>query len=159
MGGIGSGRKPRKYPPEIVNLAVGLYRSGKTVREVQSALPAGYRAQTILERYMKSRRPAGKRNQSGPANHAWRGDSAGYQAVHLRLGPVVDHACIDCFDGAAQWSFIGCATPKYSARGVSYCTHPEHYEPRCAKCHHEYDYKGRRANGQWLSRGEVTPHA
>ena len=44
MGGIGSGRKPRNYPPEVVEMAVGLYREGHTVREVQEAIGAGFRA-------------------------------------------------------------------------------------------------------------------
>lgn len=148
--------KPREYPPEIIRLVVALYESGHTVREVQDALPRGYKAQRIIERYVSKRRPAAKRNQRGPANHMWK-HSPSYGAVHLRLGPAADHHCIDCDAIANDWSYLGgCKTELTGHQGSPYCIHPHHYQPRCKRCHSEYDYKGRRVNGQWVTREEAS---
>ena len=85
MGGPGSGAKPREYPAEIVALAVDMYAAGHTIAEVQGALPAGFKAQRIIERHVPVRRTAAKRDQRGPRNHMWK-SAPGYQAAHLRLG-------------------------------------------------------------------------
>lgn len=62
--------KQRTYPFEIVSQAVALYESGCTVSEVQAALPKGYKAQRIIERYVPERRPAIKRtNRARPTLH------------------------------------------------------------------------------------------
>ena len=108
MGGKGSGKKPRAYPPEIVALATDLYLNGATVAEVQRELPAGYRAQTILERYLPERRQSIKRNQYGPKNHMWKGDDASYKALHLRVAtirgkPSRCSAC-DKTEGRFEWA-------------------------------------------------------
>ena len=140
MGGKGSGRTPREYPAEIVNLVCGMYRDGMTVAEIRKAAPKGYRVQTILERYLPERRPAVKRDQRGAANDTWRGSDAGYKAVHLRLGRAADHECVDCGAPAAEWSSIhGC--PAERRERSPYCHHPNHYAPRCRKCHRAYDRK------------------
>lgn len=140
MGGKGSGRRPREYPPEIVALVCGMYQNGMTIAEIREAAPKGYRVQTILERYLPERRPASKRNQRGAANAAWRGSDAGYHAVHLRLGRAADHECVDCGAPAAEWSYAhGC--PDELRAHSPYCHHPNHYSPRCRKCHRAYDRK------------------
>lgn len=158
MGGVGSGAKPRKYPPEIVATALGLYEAGCTVREVQELIGKGYKAQTILERHLPERRSSARRNQRGPANPVWR-ERPGYQAAHLRLGDAKERTCVDCESPAREWSFTGdCRAPLTDDLGRVYCMHPQHYEPRCSACHYVYDYKGRRANGQWVSHQEVMPH-
>lgn len=41
MGGVGSGRKPREYPAEIIDLVCGMYRDGMTVAEIRKAAPKG----------------------------------------------------------------------------------------------------------------------
>ena len=157
MGGIGSGAKPRQYPADIVELATRLYNAGHTVREVQDHLPRGYKAQRILERYLPERRTTAKRDQRGPANDMWKGDDAGYQAAHLRLGRAADHPCTDCGTLAAHWSYIGGAPDERpSKRGVPYSTDPTYYQPRCVTCHHHFDQRARRANGQFASREEVA---
>ena len=158
MGGVGSGATPKVYPPEIIALAVGLYEAGCTIKEVQDALPKGHKAQRIIARYVPTRRSTAKRNQRGPANHMWK-QSPSYGAVHLRLGSVSDHECLDCGKTAQHWSYRGeCGTELTDKSGRAYCVHPHHYAPRCVKCHHEYDYKGRRPNGQFVSREEVMPY-
>lgn len=152
-------RKPRVYPPHIVELACSMYEDGMTVAEIRAVFPKGYRVQTILERHLPERRPQAKRDQRGVANHMWRGDDAGYQATHLRLGAAAEHSCVDCGGNAQEWSYEGgCPDEKRGKSGSPYCTHADHYQPRCTKCHRAYDFKGHRPNGQWLSREEVMPH-
>lgn len=133
-----------------------------TVAEIRTAFPRGYKVQTILERYLPSRRSAAKRNQRGSANHAWKGDGLGYAAAHLRIYAVRGHAsahvCVDCDGPATDWSYIG-GRPRESQRdGLAYSPDPMSYAPRCKTCHHNYDFKGRRPNGQFVSREEVMPH-
>lgn len=138
-----SGRRPRDYPPEVVESVLNLYESGLTIREVQ-ALTAGYRVQTILERHLPERRKAIKRNQRGPANHSWKGDAPGYQAAHLRAesikGKASSHLCADCGEAALDWSYThGCPSEMRGGNGLPYCPHPDHYVPRCRSCHRQFD--------------------
>lgn len=140
MGGTGSGRKPREYPPEIVELICGMYRKGMTVAEIRKAAPKGYRVQTVLERYLPTRRSAAKRNQSGGANHMW-SLRPGYQARHLRLGRAADRLCVDCQKPAEEWSYVGgCPQELHDKNHQSpYCLHDDHYSPRCRRCRRRYD--------------------
>lgn len=155
----GSKPKPREYPREIVDLVCGMYEQGMTVAEVQLAAPKGYRVQTILERYLPARRPLGKRDQRGPANHMWKGSEASYGAIHLRLGSLAGKACVDCGEAARHWSYEGGCRDELGGESCPpYCEHSEHYWPRCVRCHHHYDFKGRRATGEFLSREEVMPN-
>ena len=155
MGGPGSGAKPRQYPPEIVKLACELYEIGMTVTEIRAVFLKGYRVQTIWNGTSPERRPCIKRNQRGPANDSWRGDTPGYAAAHLRIastyGKASGHFCADCGDTAATGRSATNATPpSTSDRGLVYCTHLEHYAPRCIPCHFRFDYRGHRANGHAL---------
>lgn len=149
-------RTQREYPVEIISQAIGLYEAGCTVAEVDEALGAGYKAQRILQRYLPERRPAAKRNQSGSANHMWT-ERPSYHAAHSRLGPAKAHSCIDCGATAHDWSYRGdCGTELTDDEGRRYCTHERHYDPRCVRCHRRHDFRGRRPNGQWLSREETA---
>lgn len=74
------------------------------------------------------------------------------------MGKASSHDCADCQDRATDWSFTGCQNAIENAKGQRYCTHPDHYQPRCKTCHYYYDYKGRRPNGQFVSREEVMPY-
>ena len=143
MGGIGSGSKPREYPSEIVDVVVSLYNQGHTVKEVQDALPRGYKAQRIIERFIPSRRVAAKRDQRGKKNHMWKGENITYTAAHLRVqnakGRAAEHPCIECGRVAKDWSYQGCAHESLTEKGMRFCAHPDHYEPRCRKCHRAFD--------------------
>lgn len=144
MGGPGSGAKPRQYPSEIVELICGMYERGMTVAEIRGAAPRGYRVQTILERYLPARRSAAKREQRGSANHMWKGDDCGYQAAHLRLaascGAASSLSCADCGRPADDWSYEGGCSSEIRSNGAPpYCTHLDHYKPRCRPCHRAYD--------------------
>ena len=138
------GSKPREYPQRIVDLICGMYLSGMTVAEIRASSPKGYRVQTILERYLPERRKAIKRDQTRELNHTWAGDSCGYKAAHLRLrvskGPASLYSCVDCGGKAAHWSYVhGCDAELKEVESPKYCTHQEHYAPRCVPCHFAYD--------------------
>jgi len=72
----------------------------------------------------------------GESNPAWRGDKAGYHAIHYRVrnerGLASEHACVDCGAAAAHWSFTG---------KTGYSTNVTAYDPRCNKCHITFDRK------------------
>lgn len=89
MGGPGSGARPREYPPEVVELACRLYESGLSVKQVQRHIP-GFRAQTILTRYLPNLRPSGSQAKGAPS----------YKTLHSRLsrtrGRAAEHTCVDC---------------------------------------------------------------
>lgn len=141
MGGKGSGAKPREYPSDIVALACGLYESGLTVREVQEQLPAGYKAQRILERHLPARRPLGNHKQSGSENKLWKGDDATYGALHLRVEAArgKPKLCSWCgkTEGVFHWANL---SGKY--------TDVEDYERLCVSCHIAYDAGRRAVTGQ-----------
>lgn len=145
MGGPGSGKKPREYPTEVVELVCGMYRDGMTVAEICRVAPKGYRVQTILERYLPSRRPLGKRDQAGEKNATWKGDALGYEAAHARVkrlyGRARSHACVDCGTQARDWSYIGGCPRELTCpdNGCRYSPDPARYVPRCVPCHRRYD--------------------
>ena len=144
MGGVGSGRKPREYPPEVVDEVCGLYLSGMTVAEVQAATPSGYKVQRILERYLPERRPAAKRHQTGEANHSWKGDAASYQALHLRVEAALGkpQRCSRCAatEGRMEWANL---TGEY--QDVT------DYARMCVSCHRKFDAARRALTGRRTS--------
>ena len=79
----------------------------------------------------------------GATNPAWKGDDAGYMAVHLRLktlyGPAADHTC-HCGAPAAQWAYLhNDPAEKVSPDGLPYSTDPARYTAMCAPCHVAFD--------------------
>lgn len=135
-------RGPRQYPSHIVELVAALYvDQGFTVREVQAALPQGFKAQRIIERHIPKRRPAGPRDQSGPANPLWKGDAAGYQALHLRVQMArgKPQRCERCgtTEGRMEWANL---TGDY--------VDVNDYERMCVSCHRTFDAARRRLTGR-----------
>jgi len=152
MGGVGSGRKPRAYPQDVVKLATSLYLDGLTVREVQVRLPRGYKAQRILERHIPERRKPAKRDQRGPANHMWKGDEAGYQALHLRVqaerGTPSECSRCDATEGRFEWANL---TGNYEDIND--------YARMCVPCHRRFDAARRATTGRRTSpTREVMPN-
>jgi hypothetical protein len=145
MGGKGSGSKPREYPQEIVDLIIGWYQEGLTVAEIRAVAPKGYRVQTILTRYLPERRSAAKRNQRGEANHMWKGDLAGYQALHLRVDaargkPMRCDWCESEGEPRYEWANL---TGDY--------TDIWDFVRLCIACHRKYDSKRRKETGRKTS--------
>jgi hypothetical protein len=140
MGGKGSGSKPREYPADLVETIRSLYESGLTIAEVQAQVK-GCKVQHVMVRYGIPRRPMAKRNQRGDANHMWRGDEAGYQALHLRVASLRGKPshCEWCgtTEGRFEWANL---TGKYGDVAD--------YERLCASCHKLYDAQRRRETGR-----------
>jgi len=65
-----------------------------------------------------------------------------YRSAHSRVtrsrGKASDQTCVDCGGQAAEWSYVGCAD-EIVEDGWRYCGHPEHYAPRCLRCHRSED--------------------
>ena len=76
----------RCYPQPLVEAVTYLYELGATQREVGEITRL---SQRVVWRLMRNHgltaRKAAKRNQRGPRNPSWKGNSAGYQAFHLRV--------------------------------------------------------------------------
>lgn len=77
-------------------------------------------------------------------NPNWRGNSAGYRAIHVRIevqrGKASEHSCVDCGDPAEQWSYNNSGDAERSEDGVGrYSTELANYDPRCRRCHFRFD--------------------
>ncbi len=76
----------KKYPPELVDRVRELYESGLTMAETAAAAGTTVKVlQRLMPRHGIARRRAVPRNQSGEKNAMWKGNDAGYQALHLRV--------------------------------------------------------------------------
>lgn len=82
-----------------------------------------------------------------------RRDDILYHSAHDRVrddrGLVQHHACVGCGRSAQHWSYDHTDPDELLAEGLSsnplaYSTKPEHYSPRCVRCHKRFDLK--RAN-------------
>jgi hypothetical protein len=81
-------------------------------------------------------RPQVKRDQKGPNNSSWVGDSANYATAHARVkyarGPAKDHGCCRC--GSKDQSLC------YDwANLTGNYPDPFDYAPMCRKCHRAFD--------------------
>lgn len=134
MGGIGSGSKPKEYPPELVGLVRSLYTSGSSQIEVAAACGISQRVVwRIMVRYEIPRRRAIKRDQRGPRNSSWKGDDAGYSALHLRVAtergtPSLCEHCGTTNSKRFEWANL---TGNY--------TDVFDYGRLCSSCHHKMD--------------------
>jgi hypothetical protein len=82
----------------------------------------------------------------GPTHPSWQGDNITYLRAHRRLdrikGRASIHACIDCGGPAAEWSYDHKDPDQKIGTGLSpyaYSVKPEHYQPRCIRCHRAFD--------------------
>lgn len=91
----------------------------------------------------------------GADNCTWKGEDAGYKAVHDRVrtrrGPASLHPCADCGGPARHWSYDH-NDPNERAwdenHGLPYGSGVEHYSPRCVPCHKVYDLTVRRRHSK-----------
>ena len=121
-----------------------LYESGMTQAEVAEEM--GISAK-IVHNHLKKQgvksRKAAKRNQTGAANHMWKGDAASYKAFHVRVshlkGKASDYGCSVCGtkDKSVRYEWAN-MTGKY--------TDMNDYQAMCVKCHRRYDSKRRKEN-------------
>lgn len=89
------------------------------------------------QRWRKHGDPEYVYSRKGARHPMWRGDDAGYKAVHLRLGKV-SGPCVDCGAPAKHWSYTH-ADPAEKKDPYPYSTDPTYYVPRCRSCHSKLD--------------------
>jgi hypothetical protein len=84
----------------------------------------------------------------GDKTEHWRRQDIGYSMAHDRVrtdrGRVQTYDCVGCSKPAQHWSydhsdFAEMHAVGLSARPVAYSANPDHYSPRCAKCHKRFD--------------------
>jgi NAD-dependent SIR2 family protein deacetylase len=72
-----------------------------------------------------------------------------YKSRHIRVrkarGKASEQACVDCGKPAREWS------QTHSTTGQE----PEHYQPRCRKCHAAYDQSGEDNSSAKLTEARV----
>ncbi len=117
------------------SLVVRLYLSGLTIVEIADVLDSTYKiVRNTLIRNDIERRRAIKRNQYGPNNDSWRGDAAGYAALHRRVAVErgAPQKCDVCgtTDPAAIYDWAN-LTGHYEDVGD--------YKRMCRSCHWKYD--------------------
>ena len=129
------GAKPKVYEPEIVFKVQALYDSGYTQDEIAAHI--GFTQKVIwniMRRHAIARRRQIKRDQMGPRNHMWKGDEAGYQALHIRLDKRFGKPrhCDEC--GTADES----RTYDWANLTGNY-TDITDFRRMCRQCHRRYD--------------------
>lgn len=119
-----------------------LYEAGHTQEEIAQMLGT---TQKVIWKHMKRHgikaRVAAKRNQFGDRNHAWKGDNAKYQAMHLRLESRFGKA------SARGCSVCGTTDPSLSydwANLTGNYGDINDYAPMCRSCHRRYDMSRRK---------------
>lgn len=72
-----------------------------------------------------------------------------HQLVTKAKGSVTEYECVGCGGQATEWAYDGndpheiIATKNH--KGLAYSRNPEHYDPRCKRCHEQYDVERRKA--------------
>lgn len=101
------------------------------------------RVQTSMRRFEIAPRRTGKRYQQGEANSSWKGEDAGYSALHLRViaakGRPMECAHCGCTDPNIRYDWAN-LTGRYEDI--------DDYERLCACCHTSYDVERRRETGR-----------
>lgn len=116
-----------------------LYAAGYTQAEVGAFLGLSVKAvQGVFRRNGITPRPAIKRDQRGPKNALWKGDQAGYKALHLRVYAERGKASTCSVCGRSDTE----ATYDWANLTGNYADTKD-YAAMCRKCHRAYD-KARR---------------
>lgn len=118
-------------------LVKSMYEAGHTQYEIAAALGV---SQKVIWKHMKNHgiraRVAAKRDQFGEKNPGWKGDSAGYQAMHLRVesrrGKACGHSCHVCGVSDKSLSYDW-------ANLTGHYDLIDDYAPMCRSCHRWYD--------------------
>jgi hypothetical protein len=111
-----------------------MYAAGHTQAEIADATGLSQKViWNLMRRHGIAARVAAKRNQRGAANHAWRGDDAGYAAMHLRVETSrgKPRLCEDCGSTTAKLYEWANVTGHYDD--------VNDYRRLCASCHKKFD--------------------
>ena len=141
------GAAPRDYPLEIVEKVRRLYVEQRMTRaEVQEHIGRGFKVENIMRRYGIPARPATPRDQRGERCPTWRGDHAGYKALHLRVAAQrgKPQQCQRC-----QRSDLG--TRYEWANLTGNYTDINDYQRMCVTCHRRFDAARRAQTGMRTS--------
>jgi hypothetical protein len=138
----GDKQVPKTYPAEMVAAVEALYAQGSTQHEIAMTLGV---SQKVIWRLMHnhgiSARPQIKRDQRGAANTSWKGDEAGYAALHKRVEVargLPDHCAFDTMHtGRFEW-----------ANMIGHYEDIDDYVSLCVSCHRRYDAARRRDDGR-----------
>lgn len=129
------GAPPKQYPGDLVEKVAGLYAQNQTQAEIASALGLSQKIiWNLMRRHGLERRPSTPRDQAGPRNANWKGSSAGYQALHIRV--QVERGkpqhCEDCgLSGPVHQYDWANLTGRYDD--------PTDYKRLCRSCHFKLD--------------------
>lgn len=132
------------YPAELVDHVREVYDAGHTMKETAAICGTTVKVlQRLMPRHGINRRAAAKRSQAGPDNHMWKGDDAGYQALHLRVeqarGKPQECARCGCADDGARYEWANVSGNYGDVND---------YERMCVSCHRSYDAARRREIGR-----------
>lgn len=138
------GASRREYPPELVERIRELYNSRLSQDQVQAIIGPGYKVERIMKRYNIPRRPPGVAltPKSGDLNPGWKGDKAGYSALHFRVERQrgKPQHCTQCgTTDPAKWYEWANLTGNYAD--------VNDYARMCRSCHRTYDGERRRLTG------------
>lgn len=87
----------------------------------------------------------GRRIACGDRAKHYRSDTISYSSAHDRIeqdrGRASDLHCVDCDKPAREWSYDHLDADERidPGTGASFSLDPEHYEPRCVRCHRIFD--------------------
>lgn len=97
------------------------------------------------ERVHRTGSPDDPQPRTGAQHSSWKGDAAGYSAIHLRMSsqPRPD-ACESCgaTDTRFEWALraeVDRSTCLRSSEGYAYSTDPADYVNLCKPCHNDLD--------------------
>ncbi len=131
------GAKPKQYDSALVASVRRLYL-GDGMSQVEVAAELGITQKVVwrlMRRHEIPRRPQIKRDQRGSKNSTWRGDDAGYAAMHYRVAAVrgKPRECEHCGTKAA-------IRYEWASRTGNYADVTD-YIRLCASCHSRFDGK------------------
>lgn len=134
--------KPKVYPTAMVEQVRELYYNrGMTQDEIGEVLGVTQRVVwRLMRNHQMPTREQVKRDQRGPANTTWKGDQAGYQALHVRVAVArgKPKRCERCgtTDPRKRYEWAN-LTGQYDD--------VNDYERMCVSCHRAFDAARRRA--------------
>jgi len=117
-----------------IGLLRTMYIAGKTQTEIAAFFGVSQKAIfTAMKRHGVKARKAAKRDQWGDKNSSWKGDDAGYQAMHRRLYSQFGkpRICGVCGTTDAKCYDYANLTGQYED--------PDDYLPMCRSCHWKFD--------------------
>ena len=131
------GSKPKEFPSEIVEAAARLYRAGLSQKEVGEHLGVSQKVVwNLMRRHGIKARVPKNADQRGSKNPNWKGRTAGYQALHIRVSNLRGRPrkCEECGSTSRNRTFDW-------ANMTDNLDDPSDYRRLCRSCHSRHDRK------------------